>query len=225
MTSPDNPWERTRRKRRANQFSEKRETLLNAAAALFREKGYDGASLNDLADVLNITKPTIYHYVQNKEALLLDIVCAAQDQVLASCWAVQASEDTGYEKLRRIMLDYARVMASDYGACLVSNTRMVNADPKSRAEVTQRIAEADRLIYKVLDQGRSDGSLEFTDRTVALHTLFGSLNWIPSWAKSDGPLSPDQVAEAQVDLLLRGVGAKAAVAQPKAAKPARAKKS
>ena len=75
-----NPWGKAPRKR-DNQFAEKREAVLRSAAALFRERGYEGASLNDLADILNITKPTIYYYVQSKEQLLLDILKVAQDEV------------------------------------------------------------------------------------------------------------------------------------------------
>ena len=59
------------RSRRDTQFPEKREALLNAAAKLFREKGYEGASLNDLADMLHITKPTLYYYVKSKDQLVL----------------------------------------------------------------------------------------------------------------------------------------------------------
>lgn len=222
-----NPWGATPRKR-VSKFAVKREALLASAAALFRERGYEGSSLTDLAEILNITKPTIYYYVESKEQLLLDILKVAQDDILTFMQAADASPANGYDKLRRIMIDYAQVMVSDYGACL-SRIWMRALDPPSRAQVEHRIREADQIIHKILEEGERDGSLEIADHTVALHALFGSLNWMAYWAKPDRRLDPRKLAETQVDILLQGVrpaaaGAKArpralAVAKP-AAKPA-----
>lgn len=221
-----NPWGDTPRKR-DTQFAEKREAVLRSAAKLFRDRGYEGASLNDLADILNITKPTIYYYVQSKEQLLLDILKVAQDEILSFIRAADEAGGTGYEKLRRIMIDYAQIIVSDYGACL-SRIWMRTIDPTSRTEVEQRIREADRMIHKILAEGAKDGSLRIGDATVTLHALFGSLNWMAYWAKPNKRLSPAKLAETQVDVLLEGVSAAGAAGRPqpvkaKAAKPAAAK--
>jgi AcrR family transcriptional regulator len=210
MTDASNPWGRSPRKKRDTHFPEKREAVVKAAAALFRNQGYERASLNDLADILQITKPTIYYYVHSKEQLLLDILRAAQSEILASFAKAAASRGSGYEKLRRIMVDYALVMISDHGACMARIPSRAFEEPAARAEVEQRIKEADGFIYAIIDEGISDGTLKIVDRAVALHTLFGSLNWTAYWAKSDGRLGPEALAEAQVELLLGGVrGAKA----------------
>jgi AcrR family transcriptional regulator len=197
------PWGKTPRKR-DSQFAVKREAVLRSAAALFREKGYDGASLNDLADILNITKPTIYYYVQSKEQLLVDILSVAQDEIITFMRVADATEKTGYDKLRRIMIDYAQIMVSDYGACL-SRIWMGTLDPSSRVQVEKRIRDADTIIHKVLDEGQADGTIAVTDKTVALHALFGSLNWMASWVKPNRRLTPLKLAETHVDILLKGV--------------------
>src|ERR1700687_3506903 len=50
----------------------KREAVLKTAAELFLEKSYGRTSLNDVAERLNITKPALYHYFDNKEDILLE---------------------------------------------------------------------------------------------------------------------------------------------------------
>jgi AcrR family transcriptional regulator len=214
------PWSRSTRKKRESQFPEKREAVLNTAAALFRDLGYERASLSDLADFLKITKPTIYYYVHSKEQLLLDILRTAQGEVLASFAAAEAGPGTGYQKLRRMMIDYALVMISDRGACLAQVSPRAFTEPEARKEVEQRIQEADRTIYRILELGLQDGTLKFSDRAIVLHTFFGSLNWTAYWAKANGRLSPMQLAEAQVDLLLQGVGSGRARAKAAKAAPA-----
>src|SRR6266496_5359767 len=50
----------------------KREAVLQTAAQLFLEKSYGRTSMNDVAERLNITKPALYHYFNNKEDILLE---------------------------------------------------------------------------------------------------------------------------------------------------------
>jgi AcrR family transcriptional regulator len=207
------------RSRRDTQFPEKREALLNAAAKLFREKGYEGASLNDLADMLHITKPTLYYYVKSKDQLVLEVIRRAQNELLRSMHEIEVGGGTAYDKLRKVMINYVSTMVSDYGACLVLlNSR--HLEEQTHDEVAGRIAEGDEIIYRIFNSGQKDGSLRVGDRVITVHALFGSLNWLPRWHKSDGRLSPEKFARVYVDILLEGVrprDARSAAGRPKRA--------
>jgi len=208
------PWQKVRR-RRNSQFPEKKEAVLQAAAALFRDRGYDAASLNDLADILNITKPTVYYYVHSKQQLLLDILKRAQDQILGHLEEVERSNATAYEKLRTFMIHYALIMISDYGACL-ARFPWRTFDARSRADIQARIDEADEMLYRIIAAGEKDKTLSVPDRVVVYHALFGSLNWMAYWTKSSGRHPPQKLAEMQVDVLLSGI--RGAAAPTKSAK-------
>lgn len=195
------PWGTARRKR-VTQFSKKLDALLDAAAAMFRERGYDGVSLNEVAERLNISKPTVYHYVQSKDDLLIQIKLRAQKDILKDMRAIVGAPGTAREKLRAIMISYAMLMSSDYGACmLIVNWKNID----SQAEVDVGTEAGNKLIYALLDEGIEDGSLRYEDRTVAFYTLFGSLNWISFWFRAGARLSAQDMAELQVDLLLNGI--------------------
>jgi AcrR family transcriptional regulator len=202
-THEKSPWGRTPRKR-ASQFPMKREAVLSAAASLIGRSGYNGMSLSDLASALNVTKPTLYHYVGSKEELFSEIVARSQRMTIDFMKSVVDQETTGFEKLRQIMLGYAEIVNSDFGTCLIfANSAELGA--KTRAEIRQRAREANALILQVLAEGKRDGTLVVDDPTLVLQTLFGALNWSPSWFKPNGRLSLKAVAERQVDILLNGV--------------------
>jgi AcrR family transcriptional regulator len=207
-------WRAPRRKRET-QFDEKREAVLRAAALLFRERGYEAASLNDLADRLKITKPTVYYYVQSKDKLLLEIKKKAQKEILDFMKDVVGRGDTGYETLRAIMIKWAHIMISDYGACLTLIPARA-LEKASRAEIEDGIEEAAQIFYKVFAQGKADGTLDFPHPVVASNALFGSLNWIAAWFDPKGKISAEKLAVMQVDMLLDGVRG------PKAPKKAKA---
>lgn len=195
------------RKRRDTNYDEKKELVLRTAAKLFRDKGYDSASINDLADILEVTKPTLYYYVQSKENLQLEILKRAQDEILAFLKEAEAMDASGYEKLRFAMIRYALVMISDHGACLARLPwRLFSRE--SHREVLDRIDEADRILYRIIREGERDGTLNVPDRIVVYHAMFGSLNWMAYWTKGDGRIPPEKLAELQTDILLEGIRGK-----------------
>lgn len=199
---PASPWPGTRRRRES--FPEKREALLNAAAALFRQRGYDGASLSELAERLNVTKPTLYYYVKNKDHLVRQIIARGQEEMLRYMRAAELRSGSAYEKLRAIMIELILVMTSDYGACLsLVGTR--EFEPETQAEIRKRREEGDRILYRLLSAGQRDGSIQVGDRIVTMHALFGSINWVPRWYKPEGRLPPKKFATQFVDILLSGV--------------------
>ena len=76
------PWEA--RRRRGAGHALKRDAVILAAARAFRERGYHNTSLDDLAASLKVTKPTLYLYVPNKEAILFECFRAGLAQIQAT---------------------------------------------------------------------------------------------------------------------------------------------
>jgi AcrR family transcriptional regulator len=89
-----------------------RERLRQAAIELFGEKGYDGASMNELAERVGIAKPSLYNYYRSKEDLLLDVIDDGLERWLAECRAPEPSEVASYERFLRdhlvATIDFAR---------------------------------------------------------------------------------------------------------------------
>src|SRR3954464_13658230 len=81
-TATASPWAGRRRPREARAL--KREAVILAAARAFRERGYHNTSLDDLAASLKVTKPTLYLYVPNKEAILFECFRAGIEPLLLS---------------------------------------------------------------------------------------------------------------------------------------------
>jgi len=192
------------RRRNGSQFDEKRLALLGTAAALFRVRGYAEVSLNDVADVLKITKPTLYYYVGSKDQLLYEIVTRGQEDILRSMEAIDRGPGTGAEKLRNLLLQYIKVIASDFGACMLL-MRPRDLKAKFRVQIDARVKAANEYIYRVFACGEKDGTLHIPDREVTLRVLFGSLNWIGRWYDPDGRIGPDEHANMHVDILLNGI--------------------
>src|SRR5258708_38153116 len=78
---PASPWRASRERVREREV--KREAVIRAAAHAFNRKGYHNTSLDDIAAALDVTKPTVYYYVTNKEQLLFECFVAGGRQTRA----------------------------------------------------------------------------------------------------------------------------------------------
>lgn len=192
---------------RERERREKREAVLHAAVHCFNEKGFHATSLDDVANALSVTKPTIYHYFGSKDEILFECVRRGLESILEAAEAGEARSGGGLERLRRLMLDYATIMTKDFGMC-VTRTADHELSAESRARFRSLKREIDQTVRRVVEQGMADGTIEAGDPRLVTFTLTGALNWIARWFDPNGPLTPRQVAEGCVATLVAGLGAR-----------------
>src|ERR1700739_4131647 len=97
----------------------KREAVIRAAARAFNARGYHNTSIDEIAAALNVTKPTIYYYVANKEQLLLECILTGLERGLEPFRRPRGPGVTAREHLNEMMRHYAVAIASEYGWCMV----------------------------------------------------------------------------------------------------------
>jgi AcrR family transcriptional regulator len=183
---------------------EKREAVLHAAVRAFNEKGFGATSLDDVANALGVTKPTIYHYFASKDEILFECVRRGLDSIREAAEAVATHGGGGLERLRRLMLDYALIMTRDFGMC-ITRTADHELSPESRVRFRAMKREIDQTVRRVVEQGMADGTIAAGDPRLVTFTLAGALNWIARWYDENGQLAPQDVAEGCVATLIAGL--------------------
>ena len=174
------------------------------SARFFNAKGFHATSLDDVAQALNVTKPTIYHYFSSKDEILFECVRLGLDAILEAAENVAVKGGTGREKLEALMLEYGMVMTRDFGIC-VTRTSDDQLSEASRNRFRALKREIHDAIQDVVEEGMRDGSLALGDARIKTFTLAGSLNWIARWYRPDGDMTPEQVARGTVDTLIEGL--------------------
>lgn len=193
-SSPWLPFESRRRAR-----DEKREAVLRTAVQLFLEQGYHRATLNEVADRLNITKPALYNYFRSKEDILFECWTMGQERVEDRIAEIEAADENGLSTLRMLVRAYAATMASDFGASLVRFNVADLSEPNQKTTLTGK-RRIDRAFRNAIRRGIADGSIKTCDVKLTAFAILGALNWIGHWYKPDGELSPDQIAD---DFMIR----------------------
>ncbi|MDQ8732501.1 TetR/AcrR family transcriptional regulator [Bradyrhizobium sp. LHD-71] len=204
-SSDSSPWLPFESRRRAR--DEKRDAVLRTAVQLFLEQGYHRATLNAVAERLNITKPALYNYFRSKEEILFECWALGQERVDGFIAEINARGGSGLVKLRQLVRAYAENMADDYGASLV------RFDPRDLSEENRAIVRAgkksiDRTFRKYIADGIKDGSIKPCDPKLTAFAIAGSLNWIGHWFQRDGAMPPAAIADEFTDRLTEGLAAR-----------------
>src|ERR1700751_1500151 len=102
---------------RAIEREQKREGVLRAAVRMFNAQGFHATSLDDVAASLGVSKPTIYHYLGNKDQVLFECVTRGLEQLNDAADAVRAVPGTGLDRLGSFLRLYAEIIMDDFGRC------------------------------------------------------------------------------------------------------------
>ncbi|WP_156680559.1 TetR/AcrR family transcriptional regulator [Sphingomonas profundi] len=191
---------------RAEERARKREVLLVAAVRMFNERGFHATSLDDVAASVGVTKPVIYHYLGNKDQVLFECVRIGLAQLTAATHAAREQPGTGLDRLRQFLRRYAEANMADFSRCVI-RTGDEALSPESAAQFRALKSELDRAMRAMLAEAAADGSARVDDIWLTAFTFAGALNWPARWHRPDGRLSPAQIAERMVDLLVEGIAA------------------
>ena len=200
--APDSPWRAGQKRRRDRAL--KRDAVIRTAARAFDARGFHNTSLDDIAAALQVTKPTLYYYVRNKEELLFQCFLAGLEDLERVLAEALASHDSGRERLRRVLRGYAVAIASEFGWCMV---RAADQDLGAElgAQIHARRAGIDQGIRRLIRAGIEDGSLGAIDPKMTAFAIAGALNWIAHWHRQDDALSPEAIAAQFIDFFERGL--------------------
>jgi AcrR family transcriptional regulator len=181
----------------------KRQAVLRAAVRMFNEHGFHATSLEAVAASLGISKPTIYHYLGNKDQVLLECVSFGLEQLLQAADAARRQPGPGVERLRSFLRRYAQINMGDFGRCVI-RTGEEALSPDSSRRFRELKRQIDLAMRKLIEEGIADGSIAPVDPKILAFTLAGALNWPARWYDAEGKLSAEDLSRQMVDMLTYG---------------------
>lgn len=182
----------------------KREAVILTAARAFRARGYHNTSLDDIASELNVTKPTVYHYVENKEQLLFECFRTGLSQIMRGFADIRDSQGAARERLEYVIGRYAEAITSDFGWCMVQAENQ-DLSPAMSRKVKALKSEIDQGVRRLIREGQLDGSIRKCDPKITAFALAGALNWIAYWYREGDALTPAEIAKRFIELFDLGL--------------------
>jgi AcrR family transcriptional regulator len=182
-----------------------RQDILEAAAQVFRQKGFHGASMSDIANAVNLQKASLYHHVSSKQEILLDLLDQALHMLFERISVISSQPMPADKKLRIMILEYLQILADnvDLAAVLLFEHRALDRRQHARHVPNRDRFEA--IWREVIAEGVGAKLFACNDIPLTARALLGLLNWTITWYSPAGDKSIQQIADDYSNLLLNGL--------------------
>lgn len=196
---------------RGEHYHNRRSEIINAAVALFRERGYRRTTLNDVAEVIGAERASLYYYFSSKEELLNEAVTPVVLRNTVVAEELRDSPDPAPVKLRKLIVGLLVSYAEHYPLLFFYLEENLSHVAESQAgwavemrAVNRRYAGA---VEAIIRDGIAEGTLHaLADPQILANGVMGTVSWTHRWYNPDR-ITTDAatIGEAYADLLLGGL--------------------
>ncbi len=173
------------------------DAIIQAAASVFRRKGYHGAKMADIAAEVNLTAGSLYHHFPSKQDLLIAVLDTGLDRITRDVQAIVGDTNEPTAKLRRIIRAHIHsvITNANIAAAVIFEGRTLLDVPEVRERFVAQRDALESLYRHAVEEGIAAGAFRPVDVGIFVKTLFGALNWVSMWYRADGRLSGEAIAD------------------------------
>ena len=181
--------------------------ICRIAARVFYEKGYSGASMQDIAEAVGLTKAGLYHHIGSKDRLLFEIMNYGMDILKEMVLDRVAPIQDPRERLRETIKGHIHliVRGRDLEITVILHENRSLEEPL-RNKINLRKREYIKFIEDMIAQVQQQaGGTPLMNPKLAAFALLGMINWLYQWYRREGPVAESDLAQAYAEFFFRGL--------------------
>jgi AcrR family transcriptional regulator len=185
-----------------------RKQLVDVAARIFAERGFEAARLEDIAAELGVLKGSLYYHVSGKGELLYLVVLRVLVPMTDCLEQIAATDLSPREKLRAAVRGHLRHYDQYHRESLVMYVEraLPLLSSEHHADIIDRYHRYEAMLRALFQAGIEAGEFRGDlDINIVVLALLGMCNWVPRWYRSDGRLSIDAIADVFLAVFLEGI--------------------
>ncbi len=181
--------------------------ICRVAARVFYAKSYDGASMQDIAEAVGLTKAGLYHHIGSKDRLLYEIQNYGMDILDETVLAPIKDIADPLEKLRQTIIGHIDliVRARDQEITVILHENRSLSGPLRKKLNTRKRGYIDYLIDLIQRVQEQSSKPPQIPPRLAAFALLGMINWLYQWYNTAGPIKQDDIAKHYTEFFFRGL--------------------
>jgi AcrR family transcriptional regulator len=179
--------------------------VLEAAARVFHEKGYESTSIQDIAESVGILKGSLYYYIRSKDDLLYEILQGVHEDALANIKKVDEVEGDALQKIRAFVTTHLTFNAENLVKMGVFFHDFRSLSEERKQVIVEERDYYDQLLRDLIRQGQEEGLVcPDVDPKIAAFGVIGMLNWVYQWYRPGGERTVAEIADEFADFVVAG---------------------
>ncbi len=184
---------------------EGKEKLLMTAIDLFAAKGFRGTSIRDIAQAMGMSISNIYHYFGSKEGLLLAILEESSQRLVDRLKQITRMDMEPLERFKLLLETHIRISEARMNEAKIFSLDEEHLSPEGNKINRQIQREILNIYLGELKTLERLGYIHSRNLTVVAFNIFGTINWLLRWYRTDGALTLEQMCGEIVSFILYGV--------------------
>lgn len=183
----------------------RKDLILKAGAALFREKGFGAASMRDLAENLGIEAASLYNHIRSKNEILESICFNVANRFNTHLDEIEAGNLSPLKKIETILRFHIQQMIENYEEVIVSDREWKHLDEPYRSNFHTQRRNYRKRFAAIIEEGIKKGEIKKIDAPTSVMIMLHSVNGIESWHRSTAKISAAELEDNMVLIMIDGL--------------------
>ena len=187
--------------RRYRQFTDRRLEILRSAASAFTRSGFTRATMDEIAEKVQMAKGNLYYYFPSKQALLFFCQDESLGRLIDQASGISKSKQRPEEQLRAMIVFHIKTILEE----LPGSTAHIDFRSLPGPLLRRLIKKRDRYeeAYRsVIARGIRQGVFRKCDVRTATWAILGALNWTVQWFSPKGAITVDELGKEFAELFV-----------------------
>jgi TetR/AcrR family transcriptional regulator, cholesterol catabolism regulator len=184
------------------------EKLIKTSAKIINRKGYQGASINDIALEMNFQKSNLYYYVESKQELLQKIILEGIKIYLKELEKISSINQNDFEKkLKDLIFSHLKPLNKEIDITSVFLKEMQNVEEdEGTTHIKKLIKKYHSYWNETLRLGVEEGKVRPNiNYKLTTYLIIGMCNSIYGWYKDYGLLSLEEISDNIYEIIKKGL--------------------
>lgn len=183
----------------------KKQKIFKEAAKLFREKGYNAASMRDLAERVELKASSLYSHIGSKEEILRKICFENARHFGEGMQRIEAMQVSAVDKIKALLLLHIQTAIEDATSVTVFNDEWRHLSEPHLSEFIQLRKDYENRFRTIIKTGVVNQELKKLNTEIMLYSLLNSVQWLHYWYKKEGKIKSDELKQDIVEMMMGGI--------------------
>lgn len=183
----------------------RKEIIQQAAARLFRKRGYNGTSMKNIADAVGIKAASIYNHINTKQDLLRELLFEVAERFTKGMKDIQSTALNSHQKLERLIALHVRLTIEHTDAIALIAGEWVHLEADAKTAYIELRDQYEQDFKNILEQGKQEGLIKDLDTDILLFSTLSTLRWLYSWYSRNRGYNEIELERQVTECLMGGV--------------------
>jgi TetR/AcrR family transcriptional regulator, cholesterol catabolism regulator len=185
-----------------------RHEIRTAALELFSSVGFAGTGIRRIAEEAGVSLATLYHYMNTKEDLLVEILTENMLTLLRDAEIALQGKVNPVDRMAALVSVHVRTHTERRLQCIVSDTEVRSLSGANREAIVKYRDDYEAIWNRTISAGKKAGQFTVSDVDIATKSLLEMSTGVAHWYRPEGRLDLDALISNYVELSLNALGAR-----------------